>query len=1142
MFAVEKRNTPIRNVQYTKNIFSKRNSLVNESEDDMEIGSDDDEDKENKSSLNNNDDDDNIEIPETDISDDEEEEEEYSNSDSDYMSDDNNDSDYIESDNDDDDTTNKKKKKKSKSNSNNNNVKKKKSSTTTTTTTTKSKNKKSNQSSKTGTGKTSSSKSKNNNELDSNKITNYFTTTTTTPSKKTFVKNKVAGLNGNNIDTSEWTDKNILKSSDNSGSIKPEKNSFLAYQFNSNRSFKNTGGTQRLASTKKKPFQNLNSGPFTFFTNFLYRKNNDDSGPDLLSDHENDGDNNDMGNSQQSSQQSPTNTPKKNNKKEDDILNDIEIQLEKKNKKVLESYNSGDEDDDDDDNDDDDVSKSVKKKRKPSALETQTKSSKPTTSTTSTTTTTTSKTAGSAKTRKLRKGKNFVSDLQNDNNSNSSIFEEDNDDKKTIDDSATESEDSSKTESENEETTKNNVKKFVKNTGKKPVEISNEEDEVEEEKQNRMIDESDMIDQDAPEIERLIFACECFSKRMVNVLANCVPSNIKSDNNNNNNGEKESKKGSFNHKIVNQPKIINNTMRSYQLIGLNWMALLYKENINGILADEMGLGKTVQTISLLAHIYENFKDKGPHIIVVPATTLSNWERELTNWCPTLKLFVYYGNHKEREKLRMNLREMKEGVDFNVILTTYNILFAPVDRGFLKRYKYSYMILDEAQYIKNSDSKRYKNIFKISSKHRLLLTGTPLQNNLLELWSLLYFLMPHIFGDTQRDNELLNQLLGYQGDNTSVITKMKKILSPFILRRLKTEVSGELKPKIETIEQCEFTEFQRQCYDKVVSRTKKEWEKSRDTMMNEEQDKKKTNKRKKHTLLMDAEEEGLDLDMLDIGEKGGGKGKPNRAALISNILMQLRKVANHPLLSKRCIYTPDRVSKMVDIAYHKVEDFKDYQRNEVVDLFDSYSDFDLHLTCLGSKHLSEFLLEEKDFIESSTKVMKLLELLDHYIHVERSKVLIFSQMTKMLDILELVLEIKGIRFARLDGKTKVTDRQSIIDYFSNDPDVSVFLLSTNAGGLGINLTCANVVIFYDNSFNPQNDRQAEDRAHRLGQTKEVKVHKLIVKDTVDSDILRCATEKKKLNDHMLEEGTFDQTNESKLESKTILKMLDSIFSN
>jgi len=252
------------------------------------------------------------------------------------------------------------------------------------------------------------------------------------------------------------------------------------------------------------------------------------------------------------------------------------------------------------------------------------------------------------------------------------------------------------------------------------------------------------------------------------------------------------------------------------------------------------------------------------------------------------------------------------------------------------------------------------------------------------------------------------------------------------------------------------------------------------------------------------------------------------------------MANHPVLC-RSFYTHDQIVTIRDVLKQSDPDFMEEDPEYLLEDLEAYSDFDLHNLCEDSPLLSDLQLSEEQLFSSSAKLIHLKKLLKD-LKKNGSRVLLFSQMTKVLDILEKFLDHIGYKFVRLDGQTPVTTRQDIIDDYNKDKSIFIFLLSTKAGGMGINLTSAETVIFYDISFNPQVDKQAEDRCHRLGQEKQVRVIKLIAEGTVDQYMLQLSEQKKELHDNMLEEGAFEKEGGSKLESKKILKIFDTLFSN
>uniref|UniRef100_A0A8C0GRV0 DNA helicase n=1 Tax=Chelonoidis abingdonii TaxID=106734 RepID=A0A8C0GRV0_CHEAB len=489
---------------------------------------------------------------------------------------------------------------------------------------------------------------------------------------------------------------------------------------------------------------------------------------------------------------------------------------------------------------------------------------------------------------------------------------------------------------------------------------------------------------------------------------------------------------------IEQPSILNQSMelKPYQKIGLNWLALLHKHGLNGILADEMGLGKTIQAIAFLAYLYQE-GDKGPHLIVVPASTLDNWIREVNLWCPALDVLFYYGSQEDRKQLRTDINN--KVVNFNVIVTTYNSAISSADdRSLFRRLKLNYAIFDEGHMLKNMGSVRYQHLMTINAKNRLLLTGTPVQNNLLELMSLLNFVMPHMFSGSTSEIRRMFSSKTKAAEEHSVYEKeriahAKQIIKPFILRRVKDEVLKQLPPKKDLIELCDMSEKQEQLYYDLFNKLKKS---------------------------------------IDSQEKNSEMG---------NVMMQLRKMANHPLLHRQ-YYTADKL-KMMSMLMLKEPTHCDANPDLIFEDMSVMTDFELHLLCKQYASVSDFKLEIDTVLDSGK--FRTLERILSDLKEKGDRVVLFSQFTMMLDILEVLLKQQQHRYIRLDGKTQISERIHLIDEFNTDMGIFVFLLSTKAGGLGINLTSANVVILHDIDCNPYNDKQAEDRCHRVGQTSKLK---------------------------------------------------------
>ncbi|XP_053694435.1 SWI/SNF-related matrix-associated actin-dependent regulator of chromatin subfamily A containing DEAD/H box 1 homolog isoform X2 [Sabethes cyaneus] len=540
--------------------------------------------------------------------------------------------------------------------------------------------------------------------------------------------------------------------------------------------------------------------------------------------------------------------------------------------------------------------------------------------------------------------------------------------------------------------------------------------------------------------------------------------------------------------LIEQPSNIPEGFKlaEYQMVGLNWLTMMHRNDMNGILADEMGLGKTIQVIAFLAHLKENELNHQPQLIVVPSSTLDNWDNELRKWCPELIVMKYYGNQEERRCIRIDWA--KNGIsDVDVVLTTYHMMGASGEEKKMWRVTpFQYVIFDEAHMLKNMTTQRYENLLRIRAERRILLTGTPLQNNLLELMSLLCFVMPKLFGGKIEDIKALFQGKIKSGEDKTTfeknqIERAKQIMKPFILRRLKRDVLSFLPPKTENIIKATMLDSQKEKYHALV---------------NEYQD--------------------VTGVVKSYSEVSG-----------MSIMMDMRKLANHPLLL-RYYFSDDDVRKIA----RKLAADSDWKGNNIDETFQDIaylSDFKLYQLKLKYTSLYDLQIPDK-LILASGKFRQLDELLPK-LKSEGHRVLIFSQFVMMLDILEKYLDIRKYGYLRLDGQTAVTERQEMIDQYTQDPNIFVFLLSTRAGGLGINLTAADTVIIHDIDFNPYNDKQAEDRSHRMGQTKPVTIYKLISEGTIEEGMLMIAQEKLQLEKDVTEEGA-----DKKEEHKCMVRLL------
>ncbi|KAF8315369.1 hypothetical protein DL93DRAFT_2057333, partial [Clavulina sp. PMI_390] len=745
---------------------------------------------------------------------------------------------------------------------------------------------------------------------------------------------------------------------------------------------------------------------------------------------------------------------------------------------------------------------------------------------------------------------------------------------------------------------------------------------------------------------------------------------------------------------IAQPNLLSITLKDYQLKGLRWLASLYEQGINGILADEMGLGKTVQSISVLAYLIETHDIWGPFLVIAPASTLFNWQQELARFVPRVKALPYWGNPKERALLRKywSRKEISynEDAPFNVVITSYQMVVQ--DAQYFQKVKWQYMILDEAQAIKSSTSARWKTLLGFPCRNRLLLTGTPIQNSMHELWALLHFIMPTLFDSHDEFTEWFSKDIenhaenkGESNLNEHQIRRLHLILKPFMLRRIKKNVQNELGDKIEIDLFCDLSPRQRALYralranaslSEILAKASRQGDadSARSLMNLVMQFRKvcnhpdlfqraeivtpyafcaftKTNitREKEYLFYPDTPVNPICLSLPRLfymegtirgvpGESSFGKDSTIMASMLniwrtawikrsvdsntsfsflpflklspsdattiftsSSLGRVLLKVETDTLVAElspfasqllpigqvrvstitsdldtasllpplgeigsqcwqaSCLSRPAvsacRIPKAVapPIRIH-ISD-----RSFVESAYTSPCGVDEELTILGlpprlehNLHMFNIMAQEKRILPSggllsatptnrlpssptlvpephalitdSAKLARLDTLLDE-LKSAGHRVLIYFQMTRMIDLMEEYMTYRNHRYLRLDGSSKLEDRRDMVMDWQTNPEIFVFLLSTRAGGLGINLTAADTVIFYDHDWNPSNDSQAMDRAHRLGQTRQVTVYRLITKGTIDERIVQLARVKKDVQDIVVGNRQFGDGNKT-----------------
>ena len=474
---------------------------------------------------------------------------------------------------------------------------------------------------------------------------------------------------------------------------------------------------------------------------------------------------------------------------------------------------------------------------------------------------------------------------------------------------------------------------------------------------------------------------------------------------------------------INLPKNLNASLRSYQKVGYKWLKVLDNYGFGGILADDMGLGKTIQLLAVILDYIQNEKKPKPSIVVCPSSLLLNWQNEIKKFTPDLTSLVIHGNADERKK------QLKRIPKYNIVITSYDLLKRDIETYKELNYEFKFIIADEAQYIKNNNTQNAKAIKEINANTKYALTGTPIENSLSELWSIFDFIMPGYLFGYRKFKELYEMPIVKDEDNVAM-RKLKMLIEPFILRRIKGEVLTELPDKTITVLNNEMEEEQQKIYMSYMQNARSEM-------------------------------------MQEINANGFEKSQIKILAL----LMRLRQICCHPALF---------------LSDYKAESSKLNQCIEVI----------------------------KDAVDSGHKI------------------LLFSSYTGMFPLIEEKLKKEKIEYSKLTGQTKVGERIKLVDEFNEDEHKKVFLISLKAGGTGLNLIGADMVIHYDPWWNISAENQATDRTYRIGQKKNVQVYKLITKNSIEEKIYELQERKSKLIDNVL---STNETFLNKLSKEEIMEL-------
>lgn len=543
------------------------------------------------------------------------------------------------------------------------------------------------------------------------------------------------------------------------------------------------------------------------------------------------------------------------------------------------------------------------------------------------------------------------------------------------------------------------------------------------------------------------------------------------------------------------------TMKGYQLFGLNWLWDLYQRKFGCILADDMGLGKTCQVISFLSQVVGSYAAGGgrdddddearpwPNLVVVPPSTLANWKAEFKKFSPRIRVTTYSGSVAEREQIYYRIQENR--AKHHVVLTSYSQLSGKQDLDAMRKIAPNAAIFDEGHKMKNSNTALYKSLKRIDANWRLILTGTPVQNNLMEMINLLNFIQPTLF---ERHLEKLGALFSQRFTLQDVsngallfsdrVRRARSILEPFILQRRKEQVLSSMPSKTTRVMYCDLDATQKPIYETYERQFR--------------EGKNKTSQKQPPATKTRSAVTGLTNDQ-------------------NNVWVQLRKSAIHAQLFRR--YFDDKtVEQMAQILMAEVpqSELRQPDLKHLIGELRDCSDFELHTWCRDYRCIREFDFPDDLFLQSG-KVQELLRLVQKF-QKNGDRALVFTRFARVLNILRECMTTSGLDYVSLEGATRVEERQAIIDEFNSNADIPVFLLTTGSGGTGINLTAANKVIIFDQSDNPQDDVQAENRAHRLGQTRDVEVIKLVTRGTIEELVYKACQTKLELAERVTASST------------------------